>query len=63
MMSVYRKTVDSASEVIQSGKVSASLDAMGSAETVSNTEFQEKIMKLRRFKSALAAAKREVQSE
>merc|ERR1712203_1139787 len=63
MMSEYRKTVDGASEVIQSGKVSASLDAMGSVGTVSSTEFQEKMRKLRRFKSALGAAKREVKSE
>merc|ERR1712141_39333 len=63
MMSEYRKTVDGASEVIQSGKMSASLDAMGSVGTVSGTEFQEKMRKLRRFKSALGAAKREVKSE
>merc|ERR1712083_912822 len=63
MMSEYRKTVDGASEVIQSGKMSASLDAMGSVETVSGTEFQEKMRKLQRFKNALGAAKREVKSE
>merc|ERR1712141_222762 len=63
MMSEYRKTVDGASEVIQSGKVSASLDATGSVGTVSSTEFQEKMRNLRRFKSALAAAKEKVKSE
>merc|ERR1719242_1995867 len=48
MMSEYRNTVDGASEVIQSGKVSASLDAMGSVEV-----FRVHLKMLRRFKNAL----------
>merc|ERR1712244_175829 len=63
MMSEYRKTVDGASEVIQSGKVSASLAAMGSVGTVSGTEFREKMRKLRMFKEVLKTAKDEVKSE